>query len=238
MFGLSTPPAPPEAPAAGWFGKLPATGDFVSRRLPPEFVNAWDTFLGNAVAGSKALLGSTWLEHYLASPIWQFVAFPPLCGAGAWAGLMMPSVDRVGRYFPLTICSRLRSIPDSREGADSLLDWLGTLEGAALGALDPDASVEDLEQALQRQAELSPLPSERVAGAPPENNDLLVPGLFMLREGPEMSNWLAQIFQDPVAMAGHSIWWSFAVAGDRVPAAIVRGLPTPQSYARMIGGDF
>ncbi len=238
MFGFGASHATPPPTPAGWYGKLPATGDFVSRRLPSEFVAAWDGFLGDAIAGSKSLLGEAWLEHYLASPIWQFVAFPPLCGPGAWVGLMMPSVDRVGRYFPLTICSRLGAVPDTLDGADTLLDWLSTLEGAALGALNPDASIEDFEAALERQCELTPLPAGRCGGDRPLGELRPEPSLFMLREGPEMSTWLAQAFSDPAGFSGHSLWWSFAVDGDRVPAAVVRGLPGSQSYARMIGGAF
>ncbi|MCB1914548.1 MAG: type VI secretion system-associated protein TagF [Rhodocyclaceae bacterium] len=237
MFGFGAPSQPPKSAPPGWYGKLPATGDFVSRRLPNEFVSAWDSFLGDAIAGSRALLGDAWLQHYLASPIWQFIAFQPLCGPGAFVGLMMPSVDRVGRYFPLTICSRLAMIPDTIDGADALLDWLGTLEGAALGALDPQASLDDFEAALRRQNELSPLPAEHVAGMPPHSREALSPGLFMLREGPELSSWLAQAFVDPARLSGHSIWWSFALDGDRIPAAVLRGLPGSQSYARMIGGS-
>ena len=237
MFGFkaSEENAAPSLP--GWYGKLPGTGDFVTRRLPPEFVSTWDEFLGAAVAGSKELLGAQWLEHYLASPIWQFAVFPPLCGPGAWTGLMMPSVDRVGRYFPLTVCSRLQAVPDSIEAADDLLDWLGTIEGAALGALDPESRIEHFEEALRRQAALSPLPTEQPDGTAPDNDDALMPGLFMLREGLELSTWLAQAFRDAQNLQGHSIWWSFALDGDRIPAAIVRGLPSPQSYARMIGGS-
>ena len=26
----------------GWYGKLPASGDFVTRRLPPSFIEPWD----------------------------------------------------------------------------------------------------------------------------------------------------------------------------------------------------
>lgn len=238
MFGLEPSGDTPSTAPAGWYGKLPATGDFVSRRLPQDFLAAWDHFLGDAIAGSRALLGERWLEHYLASPIWQFVVFPPLCGAGAWVGLMMPSVDRVGRYFPLTVCSRLGAIPDTLEAADGLLDWLSTLEGAALGALDPQASIDHFEAALLCQAELSPLPAAHPEGRRPPPAGALEPGLLMLREGEELSAWVAGAFAEPARLRGHSIWWSFAVEGDRIPAAVVRGLPSPQSYAHMIGGSF
>lgn len=236
MFGQNAPRTSEPPAAAGWYGKLPATGDFVTRRLPPDFVSSWDHFLGSAVAGSKELLGEAWLGHYLASPIWQFLVFPPLCGQGLWAGLMMPSVDRVGRYFPLTVCSRLAAVPDTAVRAEALLDWLDGLEGAALGALDPAARIEDFEEALQRHARPEPTPGE-AGQARSADEDVLMPGLFMLHEG-EVGRWLAQACADPEPLLGHSLWWSFAVDGDRVPAALVSGLPSAQSYARMIGGTF
>ena len=39
----------------GWYGKLPALGDFASRRLPPEFVEPWDRWLAAGLAA--------WREH-------------------------------------------------------------------------------------------------------------------------------------------------------------------------------
>ena len=35
---------------AGWFGKLPSLRDFAQRRLPPEFVQVWDDWLGAELA--------------------------------------------------------------------------------------------------------------------------------------------------------------------------------------------
>ena len=29
----------------GWYGKLPASGDFATRRLPPSFIEPWDAWL-------------------------------------------------------------------------------------------------------------------------------------------------------------------------------------------------
>ena len=93
--------------AAGFYGKLPSHGDFVSRRLPREFLDVWDSWLQQAVAESKARLGSDWLDAYLNSPIWRFALMPGICGDQAYLGLMMPSIDRVGRYFPLTVAAPL-----------------------------------------------------------------------------------------------------------------------------------
>ena len=97
--------------ATGFFGKLPALGDFVERALPAEFVTPWDAWLQRAIAASRASLGEQWLDIYLTSPLWRFVLGAGPCGARAWAGVMMPSVDRVGRYFPLTVAAPLPAGP-------------------------------------------------------------------------------------------------------------------------------
>ena len=92
-------------PAAGFFGKLPSAGDFVQRRLPAGFVDAWDRHFENAVAESRGALGDSWREAYHASPVWRFVLAPGVCGGSAWAGVMGPGADRVGRCFPMVIAA-------------------------------------------------------------------------------------------------------------------------------------
>src|SRR5690606_39018525 len=86
----------------GFYGKLPSRGDFVSRRLPQPFVATWDAWLQQGIAASQAALGQRWLDVYLTSPIWRFALAPQVCGGAAYIGVLVPSVDRVGRYFPLT----------------------------------------------------------------------------------------------------------------------------------------
>jgi len=34
----------------GFYGKMPATGDFVTRRLPGDFVRVWDRWLAQHIA--------------------------------------------------------------------------------------------------------------------------------------------------------------------------------------------
>ncbi|HEX7639444.1 MAG TPA: type VI secretion system-associated protein TagF, partial [Burkholderiaceae bacterium] len=91
-------------PAAfGFYGKLPGEGDFVSRRLPWEFTSAWDDWMQQGLVASRHALGGRWLELYLSAPVWRFQIAAGVCGPLAWRGLFFPSVDRVGRYFPLTL---------------------------------------------------------------------------------------------------------------------------------------
>ncbi len=91
----------------GWYGKLPSLGDFASRRLPAEFINAWDAWLQEVLQATRDALGEGWLDCYLTMPIWRFVLLPGLVGPSGWAGVLMPSVDRVGRQFPLTVAVAL-----------------------------------------------------------------------------------------------------------------------------------
>jgi type VI secretion system protein ImpM len=135
----------------GWYGKLPALGDFVGRRLPPEFVRAWDTWLQDRLGTTRAALGDAWLDSYLTAPIWRFVLLPGLVGTSGWAGVLMPSVDRVGRHFPLTIAAPLPSVGAAAQIVFGGESWLAGLEEAALAALEVTRGPDDLDAALAEQ---------------------------------------------------------------------------------------
>jgi len=97
--------------AVGFFGKLPGAGDFVQRRLPGDFVERWDRHFEHAVAASRERLGASWQERWFASPAWRFVLGPGACGESAWAGVMAPAADRVGRCFPMVMAAALGTDP-------------------------------------------------------------------------------------------------------------------------------
>ena len=141
MAAVTTPPT-----AAGFFGKLPSHGDFVARRLPAAFTDPWDAWLRAGLADSRAQLGEAWLPVYLNSPIWRFVLGAGVCGPQAWGGVMMPSVDRVGRYFPFTIAAGLD------DGATPAAAWYAALEALALPALGEGFSLPGFDAALQQLA--------------------------------------------------------------------------------------
>jgi type VI secretion system protein ImpM len=131
----------------GLFGKLPTRGDFLQLGLPGSFVRPWDAWLQRAMAASQQQMGDTWLPAFLESPIWRFQLPAGMCGAGAVLGLLMPSVDRVGRYFPLTLAAVFPPggvVPPS-DIADS---WLEACETLARTALDDDVPPDQLTQRL------------------------------------------------------------------------------------------
>ncbi len=50
---------------AGFYGKLPARGDFVRGALPRDFTDRWDAWLNPAIAGSRLCMGEDWLPAFL-----------------------------------------------------------------------------------------------------------------------------------------------------------------------------
>lgn len=224
-----------EPTVAGWFGKLPALGDFASRRLSSEFIDAWDGWLQRSLAASHRQLGERWLEVYLTSPIWRFALLGQVCGPEPWAGVLMPSVDKVGRYFPLTIAVSLGEGLWSLRRIAAAEAWYAAIEEVALSALDERATIDALEEHL---AQL-PFPA---AGLPAD-------------DAVELSRWwgdpgrpLALIARRDVCVAvgdaslgamaatgiGRTLWWAKAHGESSSCVLGYTGLPPESEFAVMM----
>jgi type VI secretion system protein ImpM len=138
------------ASSPGAFGKIPALGDFFRLRTSSAFVGAWDPWLQAIMLDARRALGPRWDDIYLTMPVWRFCLPPDMAGPTAMAGVLMPSIDRVGRQFPLTLLSEL---PAAR-GFDTLKalfdqhPMLDRLEAIALDALDDEMSRDALDALL------------------------------------------------------------------------------------------
>jgi type VI secretion system protein ImpM len=167
---IRTGAVPSEGFAVGWYGKIPGAGDFIARRVPVSFSEPWDRWLQHAIEGSRERLGAQWRDAFLSMPAWRFALGPGVVGANAWAGLMVPSVDAVGRYFPLTIACALPSA--SLDVVATLLGasrWFDDIEAIALEAIAPGANTAAIDAALaKRRFEARWL-------AVPEANDATMP---------------------------------------------------------------
>lgn len=151
------------AQTPAWYGKLPAVGDFASRRWPEALIEPWDQWLAQGLDGLRRQDPEGWLAGYLDSPIWRFVLCPGVLGPAqdqVLAGVLMPSVDRVGRYFPLSIVSPLPRLPHTIDEAQALFAWLHAIDDLAADVLQEDWSIERMEQALAR----TPAPAWSDAG--------------------------------------------------------------------------
>ena len=170
---------------AGWFGKMPALGDFASRRLPEAWLAAWDAWLQDELVAARESLGDDdWLALFMVAPIRRFWLAPGLITPEAWLGVLMPSVDSVGRHFPFTLATPLR------DGHADLVDalandrWLAGADALARQTLDPAFDVAALEQAI---VELPSLHGER-------------------RAEDHAGTWLAREVQASHARLA-SVWW-------------------------------
>lgn len=88
-------------PRIGFFGKLPSRGDFVRYNLSRALVDAWDAWL-LASWSMSAPLGDPGQPAAQSHP-WRFALAPFVCGPSTMTGVVMPSVDRIGRHFPFLL---------------------------------------------------------------------------------------------------------------------------------------
>jgi type VI secretion system protein ImpM len=220
------------AAVPGWFGKIPNLGDFVSRRLPDDFVQAWDDWLQGGMAKAQAQLRDAWLARYLVAPVRRFWVGPGVLGDDAWAGVMMPSVDGVGRHFPLTIATPMKASPRSLAATLAAHAWFHAIEAAARRVLDVHFSADDLESAL---AQVDPLnraaerdlgasvgPVGRAGDEPSQLADALLGPFRRARTAPQAES-----------LKPCSVWW----CGDAAPATEFdryASLPPATAFAALL----
>ena len=132
---------PPDA-CVGLFGKLPARGDFVRENLPRDFTDAWDGWWERNLRVTQRRLREEWQASWLEAPVWRFVLPPGLCGRHSVLGLWLPSVDKAGRYSPLTIAA-VTAIDWAPYGG-VMASFLAASEQAGRDAIDDDLSPVDL----------------------------------------------------------------------------------------------
>jgi type VI secretion system protein ImpM len=125
--------------SAGLFGKLPAKRDFIGMNASRQFLEAWEPWLQAGMAMSKQMLGDAWIETYNRAPIWRYWLGADFCGE-AMIGAFMPSVDGVGRSFPLAIFVGKgdASLPPPELEPNDV--WFEAAEAVLLDALEPGAT--------------------------------------------------------------------------------------------------
>jgi type VI secretion system protein ImpM len=133
------------AARVGFTGKMPARGDFVARGLPRSFTEAWDAWLAIAMTGSRDILGVDWLPAWMEAPVWHFALPAGHCGPDAVAGVMLPSVDRSGRHWPLTLAAVIPGIAGAPMPDPA---WMQALEDAGFEAVLSDAEPDQVAERL------------------------------------------------------------------------------------------
>ncbi|MGB7218853.1 MAG: type VI secretion system-associated protein TagF [Vicinamibacterales bacterium] len=229
----------------GFYGKLPSHGDFLRRRVSDAFVGVWDGWLQDCIAASRTALGDRWLNVYLTSPVWRFACAPGVFGLEPVVGLMVPSVDRVGRHFFLTLVAELPPDANIVAATTGLEAFFDTAERLVLETLDAepvdfkafDERVaglgSELEGVRSRPQVILDATAEAILnggspaswrvpmGSPPQ----LAPMLEQL-----VAQRLAKLY-DPLVL-----WWTEGSASVEPSCLIARGLPHPDAFAALLDG--
>jgi type VI secretion system protein ImpM len=203
----------------GILGKLPSHGDFLCLNLPPELARALDAWLAATLTASRDALGDRWLDAFLEAPFWRFALAAGCCGPQAAAGIWLPSVDRIGRYFPLLLLATLDAPPRPATLLHRAGPWYDELQGLASTLLDGDLAPADLEPRLAG------------VGSPPiDPPDEAMPWRMPPGDG---AGWhLAALA--PVG----SLWWG--EGSSLVPPSLLAcpALPPPGAFSAMLDGGF
>lgn len=230
----------------GFYGKLPCRGDFLQRRAPMPFVDVWDAWLQECMHASKEQLQDAWLDAYLTGPVWRFVLDADVCGEDSYAGILVPSVDRVGRYFPLTVVAQLAAGQCPLDVACDASAWFEAAEALVLDALEAETlDIDAFDESIARLGE--PLAMERAR----ESSSLMhaLPG----NEAPMHSTrWQvplesARSLQRAInvfayremsrAMEPLTLWWTEGSQRLHASWLTMRGLPEARAFASMLSDN-
>ncbi|ACK51797.1 type VI secretion-associated protein, BMA_A0400 family [Methylocella silvestris BL2] len=200
----------------GLYGKLPSKRDFIAVSAPRAFLRLWEPWIEQGLAFGRAR-GSEeeWAEAFNSAPIWRFWLGPALCGE-AFIGALMPSVDAIGRMYPLTLIGVASDKEEKVDPPD--VDprelWFASVEQLLLDALDPEAPFPTL---LARLKTLCASP------ALDENAAALAGAFAQMR---------AEL-QD-CAPGEASFWWT--IGGPAFPPLVLAqiGMPPESAFADML----
>jgi type VI secretion system protein ImpM len=133
----------------GWYGKIPAAGDFVNRNLPRDLSAWWDKWLQHGLAALKQSQDEAAARAFAAAPLWNF-AIPSGPGAGAVQfGCIAASRDRVGRLYPLCVSLYLPVGTYEPRMLDTAGEYFHQAGVGLLMAVRHGCAADQLERALQ-----------------------------------------------------------------------------------------
>jgi len=231
----------------GFYGKLPSHGDFLRRRVSDAFVGVWDGWLQQCIAASRDSLADRWLDVYLTSPAWRFVCAGGTCGPDPVAGILVPSVDRVGRYFPLTVVAALPPSTNLVAVPAQAESFFNNAERVAIEALSADQL--DFNAFDEQVTALA----DELAGLPRAAQVVLDPGVDAILAGDGAARWQLPVGSAPRLQLALQhmlerrlktlynplvIWWTEGSSFVEPSCLIDRSLPHPEAFAALLDGGW
>lgn len=231
----------------GFYGKLPCRGDFLQRRAPLPFVEVWDAWLQQCMHASKEQLQDAWLDAYLTGPVWRFVLDAGVCGDSSYAGVLVPSVDRVGRYFPLTVVAQLGAGHCPLDVACGASAWFEAAEALVLDALEAEAlDIESFDEGVARLRE--PLAAENASESASLMHALSDSAFPLQPDRWHVPLESAQSLQRAINVLAYremsrglkplTLWWTEGSKALGASWLSLRGLPEAPAFAAMLSGNW
>jgi type VI secretion system protein ImpM len=216
----------------GICGKIPSRGDFLSQGLPVNFVDSWNEWLQAVLAVSREQLADSWLETYLTSPVWHFALSAGVCGTDAMMGCLIPSVDRVGRHFPLTLASVMSCSPVQArfQGA-----WADVFQQHALMTLEDNFNFDSWLCSLGQQTAIWP---ERQLFTCSDNPSTHRRPAWAIESNQTLDSTMLLHHSYRQQFGRYCLWWT--EGSECVPPCtlISAGLPQVSQFAAMLDGDW
>jgi type VI secretion system protein ImpM len=219
--------------APGWYGKLASLGDFAHRRLPQEWLQACDAWLSQTLRIAAERLGPRWLEVYLTAPLLRFAWAPGVMGTPWWFGVLMPSCDAVGRYYPLIVAQPRARPPVDRIAIDHLELWFAQAARATLRTLHEQLSADDFDAQL---VDLPPWPTARMLPRPDAAAALQ---RYRIEGDLPLSQWLQALASQALLdrLPGCTLWWQAPEEGAAGALSIAQGLPDALAFVELLCGS-
>lgn len=216
----------------GMYGKVPAHPDFISDTLHVDISNELYDWAQVVMYHSREKMSENkWLSAYLVSPIWRMVVPKNEFRTHDWVGVMVPSVDALGRYFPLFIVFEA-------DFKTLTVEWLfkectelfTIMEAVAMRALQQQLNFSQLKSLLANKIEGFNFGQKLVLP-----NSLNSEGLDFSCEQPSTSN--ETFLQQPLAQLDGVCFWTLSdINNHQKPFFKCRDLPTPSEYEFLLTG--
>jgi len=233
----------------GYYGKLPHRGDFVRFNLPKTFLNVWDDWMQGILIQGEQQHGDSWGTIYSHCPGYRFALDENLAGAQGWAGVVLPSVDKVGRRFPFCIAAQLPSNLAPTVALAEFDKWFVELEKIAINACSNESDYSMLQQTLETLAASefgtdigsaystkNNTPEEASTHVPSQSISLQMPDANALSSNNKIQLLLNSVLRQS---AGHySVWSSLPSAANNPGTVITQGLPVDLAGLALFDGDW
>ncbi|WP_460426067.1 type VI secretion system-associated protein TagF [Azotobacter armeniacus] len=213
--------------AVGWYGKIPAAGDFVTRQLPYPVQRAWERWMQEGLDALQRTAPQMLSRHYVVAPVWNFLLPAGLGFDCVQLGALAPSYDRVGRYYPVTALLTLPLAAFDNALMDGAGPFYRQASEAILDAIRHGHSVEHL------TSQLAGVPSNWLALRPCGSGDDILAVLEPAADNQGLAWPELSLYFD--ARGVTSFWWTHQGDGSPPRTHTHSGELNNALFARLFG---